>query len=78
MSRLMPNFLHMTVAVSVLLGTFVASSTPGAVYIVDSEATAEGSGTAADPFQTISQAATRMKPGDICRIRAGVYRETVT
>lgn len=30
------------------------------------------------PYQTLQQAADSMLPGDVCNIRAGVYRETVT
>jgi len=35
-------------------------------------------GTRASPFRTIQRAADGMKPGDVCCIRGGVYRETVT
>ncbi|MBL7220040.1 MAG: right-handed parallel beta-helix repeat-containing protein [Phycisphaerae bacterium] len=35
------------------------------------------SGSASKPFRTIQKAADAMKPGDVCIIRAGTYRQTV-
>ena len=36
-----------------------------------------GPGSATKPFRTIQKAADVMKPGDVCTIRAGTYRQTV-
>jgi len=46
-------------------------------YYVDSGAAKGGNGSRQAPFRTIQQAADAMQPGDTCRIRGGVYRETV-
>ncbi|MBN1765487.1 MAG: right-handed parallel beta-helix repeat-containing protein [Sedimentisphaerales bacterium] len=51
----------------------------GTLYFV-SDTTGSDSypGSAHEPFKTIQKAATVMTPGDVCLIRAGTYRETVT
>ena len=48
-----------------------------AEYHVDVDAQNGGNGSEDSPFSTIQQAADVMRPGDVCLIRAGVYRETV-
>lgn len=70
-------FWRTAAIISAIFMASVGSIASAAVYIVDKEAANTGSGTVADPFQTIGEAAARMKPGDVCRIRPGVYRETV-
>ncbi|MDW7690869.1 right-handed parallel beta-helix repeat-containing protein [Flammeovirgaceae bacterium SG7u.111] len=53
-----------------------ASQSPSE-YHVDGDNTAEGDGSLANPFKTISQAAEIMAAGDICYIHEGTYRETI-
>jgi Carbohydrate binding module (family 6)/Right handed beta helix region/Protein of unknown function (DUF1565) len=55
----------------------IATTAFGAEYHISTSGsdTAEGSATA--PWKTISKAAGLMQPGDVCRIHAGTYRETV-
>ena len=55
----------------------VAAAAQGATYYVDEKAEAEGDGSQEKPFNTIQQAAKILKPGDVCLIREGTYRETV-
>ncbi len=54
---------------------------PGRILWVDQNnplaADAQGAGSEGTPFKTISGAAQRVKPGDLVRIRTGVYREHV-
>lgn len=47
-------------------------------YYVSKQGSADGDGSYAAPFQTISRAAQVMQAGDTCCIREGVYREAVT
>lgn len=56
----------------------VMNGAHGATYYVDANARGRGSGTLGEPFSTIQQAAGLLKPGDVCVLREGVYRETVT
>lgn len=49
-------------------------------YVVsaqDAAARDDGPGDAATPLRTINEAAQRVEPGDVVRVRAGVYREHV-
>jgi hypothetical protein len=46
-------------------------------YYVDAAVEGVGDGSPDKPFAEIQQAASVMKPGDICIIREGIYRETV-
>lgn len=46
-------------------------------YYVDSAMSQDGDGSRDKPFRTISDAAAVLKPGDVCVIRAGTYRETI-
>lgn len=57
-----------------------AGDTTGRVYYVSAETgvDAEANGSINAPFKTIQYAADRMNAGDICIIKKGVYRETVT
>ena len=60
--------------------SFVLVSTSNSLatqYYVDAEAKHLGDGSLEKPFATIQQAADVMKPGDVCIIREGTYRETV-
>lgn len=49
----------------------------GAVYFVSPSGSDSNPGTLFKPFRTIQKAASIMRPGDICYVRAGIYRETV-
>ncbi|MFZ5832661.1 MAG: right-handed parallel beta-helix repeat-containing protein [Planctomycetota bacterium] len=65
---------------SSLLTCLVLLVCPGAFaaeYHVDDDAKGVGDGSAERPFATIQQAADLMRPGDVCLVREGVYRETV-
>lgn len=46
-------------------------------YTVDPSGNDRHPGTSEKPFRTLGQAAQIMKPGDVCRIQPGVYREQV-
>ena len=46
-------------------------------YYVSTKGNDSNNGTLDKPFKTISKAASRMKAGDVCFIREGVYHETV-
>jgi hypothetical protein len=64
---------------SVLLFVANAAVVFAANYYVDGSVATSGSGQSlASAFKTIQQAASVMQAGDICNIRAGTYRETVT
>jgi len=65
----------LTVAVFALA---IASPAPAAQYVVAPGGDDSGPGSARQPFRTIQKAADVMEAGDVCRIRGGVYRETVT
>ncbi|TKG96865.1 hypothetical protein EYV94_00080 [Puteibacter caeruleilacunae] len=47
------------------------------VYYVSNNGSDKHTGTPKKPFATIRKALEIMKPGDVCRVRGGVYRETV-
>jgi hypothetical protein len=56
-----------------------AGWTLGQAYYVSPQGSDQNPGTTASlPFQTVQRAADAMQPGDLCLIRGGVYRETVT
>ena len=48
------------------------------VYVGGVGASDRNPGTATEPFATIQRAADAMSSGDVCHVRAGTYRETVT
>ncbi len=53
--------------------------TLGQTYYVSPQGSDQNPGTTADlPFRTVQRAALVLQPGDVCLIRGGVYRETVT
>lgn len=54
-----------------------ASNALASEYYVDADAKNVGDGSAGKPFATVQQAADIMKPGDVCIVREGIYRETV-
>lgn len=59
----------------------VSAAIESRTWVVDQhhpEASDEGTGTATQPFKTISRAATLATPGDTVWVKAGVYRERVT
>jgi hypothetical protein len=57
---------------------FLCTVANASTYYVDANAPSDGTGTLEEPFSTIQAAADVMVAGDICYIRAGTYRETVT
>jgi len=67
--RLLPLLLSLAAVSSLQATTYYVSGTSGS----DSN-----NGSIGTPFQHIQQAANAMVNGDICNIRAGLYRETVT
>lgn len=54
-----------------------ASPASAATYYVDADAAGPGDGSLTHPFSTLQAAAEKAQAGDICRIRGGIYRETV-
>ena len=69
-SRLPSAFLWLTLCLHV---PALASQ-----YVVAPHGSDANPGSEAAPFKTIGKAAEVMIPGDVCLVRAGVYRETVT
>jgi len=61
----------------IAIGCALACPLPGAEFAVAPDGDDARAGSPREPFRTIQRAADAMKPGDVCRIRAGVYRETV-
>jgi hypothetical protein len=57
-----------------------SNSLPAAEYLVDDNQGNDqtGDGSLASPWQTVQKAASSMLHGDVCHIRGGIYRETVT
>ena len=47
-------------------------------WVISPDGSDKATGTAAEPFQTISRGAAKAQPGDTILMRAGVYRERVT
>jgi hypothetical protein len=47
-------------------------------WVISPDGSDKATGTAAEPFQTISRGAAKAQPGDTILVRAGVYRERVT
>lgn len=56
---------------------FATMNSLAATYFVSVKGSDTNSGGESDPFKTIQKAAGLMVAGDVCTIRAGVYRETV-
>jgi len=54
-----------------------ASDSLATQYHVDAGAKDVGDGSLEKPFATVQQAADIMKPGDVCLVREGTYREIV-
>ncbi len=61
-----------------LFMTFVSFSAGATDYYVSKEGNDDNAGTEAEPFLTISKAASIATAGDVVYIMGGVYRETVT
>jgi hemerythrin len=57
--------------------TFLKYAAYSVYYVGGKNASDENRGTKDAPFATISRAASILKEGDTCYIRAGIYRETV-
>ena len=64
---------HIALALALACATCAAASE----YCVAPSGDDANPGTAGKPFATVQHAADMMKAGDTCRIRGGVYRETV-
>jgi hypothetical protein len=61
-----------------LSGTITASATDAKTYYVAADGSDGNDGLSIDkPFRTIQKAASIMKPGSTCKIRQGIYRETI-
>ena len=56
----------------------ISSKTNGAEYFVSNSGSDSAEGNFDDPFRTLKHVGSIMQPGDICFIREGVYRETIT
>jgi hypothetical protein len=73
----MERSLALIITVSLLLSATVAGAA-GVEYFVAGDGRDTHPGTSVEkPFRTIGHAAQVLQPGDICWMRAGVYRETV-
>lgn len=46
-------------------------------YVDAAKGLDNNSGTISAPFQTLKEAAAHLKPGDVCNLRAGIYRESL-
>jgi hypothetical protein len=58
---------------------YAVDSSTGQTYFVSPDGDDENPGTSVDlPFRTLQQAADTVQAGDLCLIRGGTYRETVT
>jgi hypothetical protein len=57
--------------------SLIGASAPGAEVFVAPGGTDTNPGTLTQPLASIVKAAQRLNPGDVCLLRAGVYRETV-
>ena len=57
--------------------TIMATSSRATEYFVATDGLDTAPGTSSHPFQTIQKAADVMQAGDVCTIRAGIYREWV-
>lgn len=62
----------------IFLVLFIISSLSANEYFVSPTGSDTGPGTFEQPFATISKAASLLQAGDVCTIRGGVYRETIT
>jgi Protein of unknown function (DUF1565) len=71
--RLLPHIVSVVFLMFVMQG-----NTSAADYFVSSNGSDTNAGTKVAPWKTIQHAATIVKPGDRCLIRAGTYRETIT
>ena len=60
------------------LFTLVCLAASATDYFVAVDGTDSNPGTREEPFATIQHAADLLKPGDVCRVGTGTYRETVT
>ena len=61
-----------------LSGSMTISAADAKTYYVATDGSDANDGLSVDhPFKTIQKAANTMKPGGTCRIRQGIYRETV-
>ena len=68
------------VLLSVVLALLAASTEQvlaADLYVGGADASDRNPGTATEPFATIQKAANVARPGDVVKIRDGVYRETV-
>ena len=59
---------------------YEAADVDGDLYVVDTHSAGKegGDGSPEAPFRTVSAAASRAGPGDVVRVRSGVYRERVS
>ena len=64
-------------SISILLGIAVSACEQNQVYVVAPTGSDSNPGTLKQPFKTIQKCASVAKPGTTCRLRSGVYRETV-
>jgi len=65
-------------ATPLLAALGIAAAASGATYHVAPDGDDANAGTAARPLRTIQKAAAQLRPGDLCLVRGGTYRETVT
>jgi hypothetical protein len=67
----------LVLAVLALLAGWTAETRAADLYVGGTGAFDDNPGTASEPFATIQAAANVARPGDVVKIRDGIYRETV-
>lgn len=65
-------------ALTLALGGLLALSAPAAELHVSPQGDDRNPGTAELPLRTLGAATARLRPGDVCRVWPGVYRESLT
>lgn len=65
------------IAIMTVSALAFAAWAQAAEYVVANNGSDTAPGTPDAPFKTIQKAASLMQPGDVCNVRAGLYRETV-
>ncbi len=74
----MTGWMHGILTLALLGGSVNAAGLRTEVYVdVRRGSDEQGDGTSQRPWKSLRSAVARMKPGDVCILREGVYRETV-
>lgn len=76
-SEIIPSVIMKLILIVITIISVISSPLLADEFIVAPDGDDANPGTLQKPFRTIQKTANIMKPGDICYIRSGVYRETV-